>query len=409
MDNKLKRSDIEEQKLQQQDVDFINDSKAAMLSKTTPFANTLLYLLILFVIVMLVWAKIGQLDEVTRGMATVVPSSQIQIIQNLEGGIVTKILVKKGETVTKGQALAQLDKTQFSAQYREAHTKYITLLADIARLEAETQKQKQITFPAAVKQSPALVKYETALFDSKQENLKNTLQNLQGSYNLAQQELAILEPLAKKGVISQVELLRIKREVGALKTKIDTYEDEFYQTSLTELNQNKHQAAILAETLAALKDRMHRTTLYAPVTGIIKQIYANTVGGVIKSGHPIMEIVPLNDQLIVETKIKPSDIAFIKVGQKAKVKITAYDYAIYGGLDATVNHISADTTLDKSGKPFYEVDLITAKNYLGSKPGSFPIIPGMTASVDILTGKKPMLTYLLKPLFRAKEKAMRER
>jgi adhesin transport system membrane fusion protein len=190
---------------------------------------------------------------------------------------------------------------------------------------------------------------------------------------------------------------------------MDSYKDNFYESAFSELNQYKAEASVLAENLAALKDRMQRTTITSPVDGIIKQIYFNTIGGVIEPAKPIMEVVPLNDKLIIEAHILPKDIAFIKAGQDAKVKITAYDYSIYGGLDATVTHVSADTSMDPRGNPYYEVDLTTDKNYFGSKKGSLPIMVGMTAQVDIITGKKPVLNYLLKPFLKAKEKAMRER
>jgi len=405
----INQSQLEEMRLLQEDVDFVRDSKAAMLAKSTPLANVLLCILLIFLAAAFAWSRMAKLDEVTRGMGKVVPASQVQIIQNLEGGILSKISVQEGDNVKKGQILVQLDDTRFSAQYKQGHAKYVALLANIARLDAETENKTHITFPPEVAKNPELVAQETTLFNSKTRLLKNTLANLGHSYKIAVHELNITKPLVKQGVMSKIELLRIQREVNAIKTRMDSYKDNFYETELSALNSNRAEASVLAENLAALKDRMQRTTIYSPVDGVIKQMYFNTIGGVIEPAKPILEVVPLNDNLIIEAHILPKDIAFIKKGQDAKVKITAYDYSIYGGLDAKVTHVSADTSMDVRGSPYYEVDLTTDKNYLGSKKGSLPIMAGMTAQIDIITGKKPVLNYLLKPFLKAKEKAMRER
>jgi adhesin transport system membrane fusion protein len=405
----INQAPLEEMRLQQEDVDFVRDSRAAMLAKSTPLANVLLAILVLFLLAAVIWLQLAKLDEVTRGMGKVVPASEVQIIQNLEGGILSKIFVQEGDSVTKGQVLTQLDDTRFAAQYKQGYTKYASLLATIARLTAETENKSHIIFPPEVTKNLALVRRETNLFNSERQLLKNTLFNLEHSYKIAVHELNITKPLVKQGVMSKIELLRIQRDVNAIKTRMDSYKDNFYESAFSELNQYKAEASVLAENLAALKDRMQRTTITSPVDGIIKQIYFNTIGGVIEPAKPIMEVVPLNDKLIIEAHILPKDIAFIKAGQDAKVKITAYDYSIYGGLDATVTHVSADTSMDPRGNPYYEVDLTTDKNYFGSKKGSLPIMVGMTAQVDIITGKKPVLNYLLKPFLKAKEKAMRER
>jgi adhesin transport system membrane fusion protein len=405
----ISRAQLEEMQLRQEDVDFIRDSKAALLARSTPLANVALYILVIFLLAGLIWARVAKLDEVTRGIGKIVPASQVQVIQNLEGGILSNIYVKEGDTVEKGQMLAQLDDTLFAAQYKQGYAKYITLLASIARLEAETQHKSQITFPSEVQNEPKLISQETKLFNSKMRLLNNTMKNFQHSYKLAIRQLNITKPLVKQGVMSKIDLIHIQKEVSSIKTRMDSYKDDFYETEMTELNGKKAEASILAENLAALKDRMRRTTIKSPVTGIVKQIYTNTLGGVIKPAEPIMEVVPLNDNLVVEAHVQPKDIAFIKIGQDAKVKVTAYDYAIYGGLEGKVTHVSADTSMDPRGNSFYEVTIKTDKNYFGSKVGSLPIMPGMTAQVDIITGKKPVMYYLLKPLLRAKEKAMRER
>lgn len=400
---------LEEMRLQQEDIDFVRDSRAAALAKSTPLANVLLFVLTAFIIISIIWLRLSKIDEVTRGMGRVIPASQVQIIQNLEGGILAKLFVQEGDTVKKGQILAQLDDTRFAAQYKQSYAQYIALLASIARLEAETENKTDITFPPEVTKNPKLIAQEKNLFKFKMRLLRNTLRNLEHNYKFAVHELNITRPLAKQGVMSKIELLRAEREVNSAQTKIDSYKDNFYETELSELNKNKDEIEALKENLTALKDRMQRTTIRSPVNGIVKQIYFNTIGGVIEPAKPIMDIVPLNDKLIVEAQILPKDIAFIKRGQDAKVKITAYDFSIYGGLDATVTHVSADTSTDPRGNPYYEVDLATHKTYLGDKENSLPIMAGMTAQVDIITGKKPVLYYLLKPFLKAKEKAMRER
>lgn len=380
-----------------------------MLATTTPYAKWTLYSIALFIVVALNWLVFTNVDEVTRGMGKIVPYSQVQIIQNLEGGILEKIFVREGDIVKKQQVVAKLNDMLFVSQYQQSYAKYLTLLARIARLEAETTNKPVIAFPAEVLGETKLIAQEQNLFKSKVDLLRNSIQNLQENYRLAKQELEITEPLVKQGVISQVELLRLQRQISEIQTRIDSFKDNFYESELAQLNEDRDDARVLTESLAALKDRMERTLVRSKVDGIVKQIYVNTVGGVIKPGEPIMEIVPMNDKLVVEAMLRPSDIAFVHVGQKALVKITAYDYSIYGGLNAKVTNISADTSSDQKGNSFYEVQLETDKNYLGSKRGSLPIITGMTVMVDIITGKRSVMHYILKPILRAKEKALRER
>ncbi|MCK4869556.1 MAG: HlyD family type I secretion periplasmic adaptor subunit [Gammaproteobacteria bacterium] len=403
------RSAIGKERLEREDIDFIADSRAAVLVKSTPLASIILYSLLAFIIIAFIWAKFGKLDEVTRGVGKVVPSSHVQIIQNLEGGILARIYVHEGDLVKKGQKLAQLDETRFTAQYREAHARYLALLVAATRLTAEVASKNKIEFPQAVFKDKALVVRERALFVSRRMALQHALRNLRKNYRYAQHELNIIKPLVKEGVMSKIELLRIQRDVVAIKHKIDTVYDGYHEKAQTELTRTRADLSVITEKLAALKDQKVRTTVRSAIIGVIKQIYINTLGGVVKPGMPIMEVVPLNDKLLIEARIKPADIAFIKAGQKALIKITAYDYAIYGGVKARVITVSADTSVDERGNSYYEVTLKTDKNYLGKKKGVFPIIPGMTASVDILTGKKSVLSYLLKPILRAREKALRER
>lgn len=406
---KLDPAAIDELRLQLEDIDFINDSRTAMLAKTTPYAKWALYIVAVFIIVALSWFIFANVDEVARGMGKVVPYSQVQIIQNLEGGILEKVLVREGDAVKRQQVVAKLDDTTFASQYQQSYAKHITLLASIARLEAETTNKTAIDFPKEVLSDPKLVIQENNLFKSKMDLLKNSIRNLQENYRLAQKELDITAPLVKQGVLSQVELLRLQRTISEIQTRIDSFKDNFYETESSALDKDRDDARVLSESLAALRDRMDRTFIRSPVDGVVKQIIVNTIGGVVKPGEPIMEIVPVHDKLVIEVVLNPSDIAFVHVGQKALVRITAYDYSIYGGLHAKVTNISADTSNDQKGNSFYEVKLETDKSYLGSKVGALPIMPGMTASVDIITGKRSVMHYILKPILRAKEKALRER
>lgn len=400
---------VNEARLQQEDIDFIKDSKAAMLATTSPYTKWTLYIIVTFFIIIFTWSNCTNIDEVSRGIGKIVPYSQVQIMQNLEGGILEKIFVREGETVKKQQVVAKLDDTLFASQYKQGYNKYLSLLATIARLEAETNHQSTIKFPPEIANNDKLTQQQNILFKSKIALLQNTVQNLQKNHALVQKEINITEPMVKQGVLSQIELLRLQRQLSEIKSKIDSVQDNFYENELSELNKSRDDATILSASLAALKDRMERTLIRSQIDGIVKQIHINTVGGVIKPGEPIMEIVPIHDKLVVEAMLRPSDIAFVHPGQRALVKVTAYDYSIYGGLKATVTNVSADTNIDQRGNSFYEVTLETDKNYLDSKKGTLPIMPGMTTVVDIVTGKRSVMHYILKPILRAKEKALRER
>ena len=405
----INQADIERTKLEIDDIDFVEDSKAALVAKNAPLMTATLLIIGLLFLVGIIWATFSNLDEISQGVGKVVPFSQIQIIQNLEGGVLSNMHVKEGQIVQKGQILAQLDDTVFASQYRESYAKWVSLQATIARLVAQTEKKTSINFPPEVLKDQELVKHETDLFNSQLESVKEGLENLRHTYELAEEELNIVSPLVARGAISKVEVLRLQRELLSIKTRIDSYDNQVREQYFTDLNKAQENSNILAEGLTGLKDRMKRTTLFSPVYGVVKNIYLNTIGGVLKSGVPLMEVVPLNDQLIIEARVRPADIGFITIGQKAKVKITAYDYSVYGDLTGVVTNIGADTIMDERGNSYYEVTVKTDKNYLGKKNGKFPIIPGMTAIVDIITGKKSIMTYVLKPIIRAKEEAMRER
>ncbi|QDP72542.1 HlyD family type I secretion periplasmic adaptor subunit [Legionella israelensis] len=369
------------------------------------FGHIILWTSVLFIAAALIWAYYAKLDEVTTGSGKVIPSSEIQVIQNLEGGIVEKIMVSEGDIVKKGQTLMQIDNTLFMATYNEALKKMTALELEIIRLNALMQN-KPLSIPQKyIKSSPNLVQVAEALDKSK----KQELEQMNKALALAERELKLTRPLVSRGAVSEVEVLRLERTINELKGKIS----EFKSKALERLNQARSELLALKEAHMADKDRVTRTTVRSPVKGIINRIKINTIGGVIKPGMDIIEIVPLEDTLLIEAKIRPGDIGFIHPGQKAMVKISAYDFSIYGGLEGKVEQISADTiTEEKSNnkeESFYVIRVRTEKNHLGTEKNPLPIIPGMLATVDILTGEKTVLEYILKPIIKAQKTALRER
>jgi membrane fusion protein, adhesin transport system len=368
------------------------------------FAHVILWASALFIVVAILWANYAILDEVTSGQGKVIPSSQIQVIQNLEGGIIKQIFVKEGEIVKKGQVLMQIDNTRFMSSYSEAEKKINALQLEIIRLNAEINNTPPV-FPEELKKNhPNMVSDQMSLYQSRM----NELNQLKISLELAEKELNMTRPLLKNGSVSPVEVIRLDRTVSEIKGNIDKFKSD----ELDKLNKARGDLSALMEANKADKDRLTRTTVRSPVYGIIKQIKATTIGGVVQPGNDIIEIVPLEDTLLIEAKIRPSDIGFIHAGQKAMVKITAYDFSIYGGLEGEVEQISADTIVDETDKKnesFYVIRVRTYQNHLGTKAKPLPIIPGMQATVDILTGEKSVLEYILKPIIKAKQSALRER
>lgn len=409
--DELKHIQEQQKELLKDDLDYADDCQAALTDEKLPWANSILYLFLGFIFIFLVWAYFDEIDTRTQGTGQVIPSKNIQLIQSLEGGIIAEILVKEGDIVKKNDVLVKMDDTIFKASYKENLARYDALQVRLARLTAESENQTTIDFPPElIKSNPKLVKDETALFQSRVDDFHTTVAHLKENLDLAQQELHIKEPLVKEGVISQVELLTVKRTVVTLQGQLEDVQSKYYKDTLEELTKTKAELGVLEESIRGYKDRLNRTVIRSPVYGTVKNILVNTIGGVVRPGENIMEIVPLDDTLLIKTRISPKDIGFIHPGQKAVVKFTAYDFSIYGGLDGVVENISADTIYDeKLRETFYEVKIRTHKNYLGPEWNPLPIIPGMIAEVSIITGKKTLLQYLLKPILRAKENAMSER
>jgi adhesin transport system membrane fusion protein len=334
----------------------------------------------------------------------------VQIIQNLEGGILSEMKVREGDIVQKDQVLLRIDDTRHNSSFREGRSRYLALLAASLRLKAETEGTR-LSFPSEIERdAPDLVKYEANLYHSRLNGLEVSLASLRQSLQLTTDELHIMEPLVARGATSEVDVLRLRRQVNEIKGSIDDKRNKFRADALTELNKIKADLDSVKENNVASSDKVARTIVRSPMNGIVKKVNVTTVGGIIQPGMDILEVVPIENNLKVEAQVKPSDIAFLRPGQKAIVKITAYDFSIYGGLPATLEQISADTLTDeKKNESFYRIQVRTNTNFLGSTEKPLPIIPGMVASVEILTGKKTVLDYLLKPFLKAKEKSLRER
>ena len=449
---------------------FVDDGAAAVLLNTPTRARILLWSCFLFFMSAIVWAWWAKLDEVTSGQGKVIPSRQLQVIQNLEGGIVKAVLVKEGDVVQEGQELLQIDDTRFRSDFREREQELISLKGDVARLQAEMESvvvnrdgqkpwreqivigEHPITFiEGFAKVFPEEARRQQLTKDEHINNLNNQLfimaqqieqkeneiveinskiRTLSRSVDLAAQELSMNRPLAKEGIVPQVELIKLERQVNEMSGELENTRLllpkqnsllkeailkridvalKFRVDSQKELEEKRSKLAQVTEGQVGLKDRVARTSVVSPVKGTIKTIKVNTVGGVVQPGMDLVEVVPLEDNLLVEAKVLPKDIAFLRPGLPAIVKITAYDFAIYGGLKGTLEHISADTIQDDKGNAFYLVRVRTEKSYLGDSKKPLPIIPGMMANVDIITGKKSVLDYLLKPILRARYTALHER
>ncbi|MFK8258134.1 HlyD family efflux transporter periplasmic adaptor subunit [Erwinia sp. AnSW2-5] len=357
-----------------------------------------------------VWAHFAILDEVTVGTGKVTPLSRAQVIESLDGGIVDQLNVHEGNIVEKGQVLAKLDPTRFQSNFGEAASRARTLRGSAERLTAELTGAP-LKFSAETLKEPDLVARETQLFQSRRRNLQETVSNLEQSKKLVQDELRMTQPLVAKGAAGEVEVIRLRRQVAELQGKIDEARNDYAVRAREEQVKNNADLDAQLQVMTGKEDQLTRATIYSPVRGIVKDIQVTTVGGVLQPGGKLMEIVPLEDQLLIETRINPRDIAYIRPGLPATVKVTAYDSSIYGDLHGEVETVSPDTLQDevKRDQYYYRVYVRTDKAELTNKAGrKFPIVPGMVANVEIKTGQKSVMDYLIKPLNKVKE-SMRER
>lgn len=414
MISKIFRRNEAEAALAPGDAAFMNDIQESLLAQTTPGSKLVLYLILGVVVSGLVWASYARVEEITQAEARIISMSREQVIQSLEGGILAHMYVREGAVVEKGEVLLKIDPTRARSSYREALSKVIGLRASITRLRAEAY-QTPLDFDDMVKQDPSLVAQETQAFNARQRALNESVSALERSHTLTMREIRMAEPLAAKGLMSEVELLRMQRQANDIQSQIVERTNKFRADANSELSRMEMELGQTNENLVGRADIVDRTTVTAPVRGTVKNVRVNTIGGVIQPGENILEIVPLEEQLLVEGKIRPSDVAFLHPGLPATVKITAYDYAIYGGLKGVVQYISPDTLKDdqkaaagRADDTYYRVLVLTDSSTLETGGKSLPIIPGMLASMEIRTGEKTILDYLLKPVFKARE-AFRER
>jgi adhesin transport system membrane fusion protein len=437
-------------RMQAEDVDLTTDIRTSILAQSPRGGRAIIWVTFALFFIFLIWAYFSNIEQVTRGEGKVIPSSQIQIVQNLEGGILSEIMVDVGELVKKDQMLLRIDETRFSSSFQQNRSKYLSFMARAARLLSEANGTDYNVPQEVVDEKPEIGVREQELFESRRREFQSSMDILQEQISqrkheyrelttkleeltrtnaLLQKELELTRPLVSQGAVSEVEVLHLERQASQMQGEIETIKQTipkaqsrlqetqlglrenklaFFNKAKTELNEVLAELEEVSASAIALKDRLRRTNVRSPVTGTINRLLVNTVGGVIQPGMDLVEIVPLEDTLVVEARIKPADIAFLRPDQEAKVKFTAYDFTIYGGLHARLEHISADSITDEQGNSYYLVRLRTDRNYLGLETNPLPIIPGMVASVDILTGEKTILAYLLKPVLRAKYMALRE-
>ena len=417
--------------MQHSDFAFANDIRAAAELRTPKTSRMLLFSTLGLLIVGIVWANFAILDEVKRGNGRVIPSRQTQVVQTLEGGIVGIILVREGDIVNQGEALMRIDDTKFASEFGEVRERRAAMAARVARLEAEVQGLAQVKFPPDVAQIVSnAVAAETSVFETRARKLAQDIDVLAQQEATATEtmkylnrELELTRKLYEQRVVPEIEMLRLERQgadtrgkLADAQSRIANIKAAFRAQADEDLAKSKGDLAVLEENIKSAQDRVRRTELKAPVYGIINKLNVTTVGAVVQPGANVMDIIPLDDSLLVEGRIRPQDIAFIRPNQEAVVKITAYDSSVYGSLKGKVERISADTIIEEKkeqagerNETFYRVMIRTDKNHLGTEEHPLPIIPGMVTTVDILTGHKSVLDYLLKPILKARERALRER
>lgn len=435
------------------DLKYMSYSSEAILKQSPMVARLLLWVIAAFIVIMLVWAHFATVDEFTRGEGKIVPSSDIQVVQNLEGGILADLMVSEGDIVESGQPLMQIDDTIFASSFEERALQVEQLTIKAARLRAEANNTGFDEELALLQGpfDPELILSERTFYQSRHQQYRDQLDVLEqkisqkkqelssvqsnrksiaASYRLLSRELKVTKPLVEEGAVSQVELLRLERQANDLKGELEraviaiprleseldearknreAYAQSFANESRGELNDVMGELGRITQGNKALKDRVNRTVVRSPKKGTVKQLKVKTIGGVIQPGMDLVEIVPFDDSLLVDARVLPADIAFIHPEQSAMVKFTAYDFSIHGGLPAKVTRISPDTIQDEEGVSYYQVRLETSSSDFGLGQERLPIIPGMTVQVDIMTGQKTILDYLLKPILKTKELAFRER
>lgn len=432
------------------ETDFMDQLEAAARMKPTKASNIMLWSITAMIVLFILWASFARIEELTRGQGQVVPTKEIQTVQSLEGGLLQELLVEQGDRVTKGQVLMRLSDVMFSSEERGAEAKADSLKLKIARLEAEASGKDFKPSDDLMKKAPGIAQNEQALYHSRQQELKNAvsiledklrtvkadideaqaqINRLSSSRSSLQQELSITREMVAKKAVSKLEQLRLEREVNdasgqiraqqerinGLRADLSATEkqkndqmDRFRSQALTELSDVKTQIAQLGESLKSIGDRVSRTELRAPVDGVVNNIAVRTIGGVIEPAQKLIEIVPVDSALKIIARISPNDIAFLRVGQKVKIKITAYDAQRYGSLDGKLVRIGAGSVTDREGNVFFEIEVHTDKNHLGTEKSPLPVTPGMVADTEVVTGKRTIMEYVLKPFLQVRDRALTE-
>lgn len=434
-----------------QDNDFMSELEAATRMRPATSATLMLFSIMGLVVFGVIWAGFSRVEEITRGEGQVVPTQEIQVVQSLEGGILAELLVREGETVEKDQILLRISDVQFSSEERGTEARFLSLEAKKARLQAEAEG-KAFEVPAEVQEkSPQIGENERALYKSRQRELTNAYEILDDRINkasaeiaeinaeinhlyqnrkLLQEELRITRDMVAKRAVPKLEQIRLERELTDVNGKInslaekkkgleselevakkerESQEDKFRSQALGELNEVEAEISGLREELKSIGDRVYRTELRSPVDGVVNNIALTTIGGVVEPAMRLVEIVPLDDELKIIARVPPDDIAFLRPEQDVKVKVTAYDPQKYGALDGKLKRIGANSVTDREGNIFFEIEVRTDKNYMGTEDNPLPITPGMVAETEVITGKRTILEYMLKPVLRARDRAFTER
>lgn len=437
--------------MEKDDLDFMSDLEAATNLRPSRASKLFLWTVAGLFCWAVIWAAVSEVDERVRGMGQVMPSSDIQVVQSLEGGILAEILVAEGATVKKDQVLLRIDDIQFASEGRGIEAQMMGLKAKQARLKAEATGSAFVLDPAIAKKYPDIAENEEKLYKSRQDELKAALDiiaaevreaeanlsevkasigKLARSRDLLQKELGITRKLVEKKAQPEIEAIRLERELnevaGDLATAVQSQQSlearldgarkkegekksAVKSQALGELNEVEAKIAAIGENLKSVEDKVRRTELKSPVDGIVHKINVKTVGGVIEPAKKLVEIVPGDDDLMIRAKISPTDVAFLRPGQDVRVSITAYDPQIYGTMNGKLERISADTVEDGEGNVFFEIDVRTEKNHLGDPSAPLPIAPGMQSETEVIVGKRTILTYLLKPVLRTKDRAFTEK
>lgn len=390
---------------------FLSAIAAAQVDEKLPRVTWVLYLLLALVIAFVAWAAWAEVDEIARAEGRIVPDGRDQVIASLEAGLLGEMMVREGDQVKKGQPIVRLDPTRVEASQNESELRRKAITATVARLRAEATGGA-LVFPPELKDSKGLRAAETEAFESRRRLMDDSLAGANRSIALVQRELEVAQRMSAQGLMSNVEVMRLTRQVSDMQGSRTERINRFRQEVSAELVRLQNELAMLDEQLVVRNDQMERTTLTSPVDGIVKRVHMNTVGGVVGGGTPIMEISPMGGRLLVEARVRPRDIGFVSVGQGAEVKLSGYDYNVWGGLHGSVHFISPDALGDAdkgADASYYRTIIVSERNELRPRRGQpLPLIPGMAATVEIKTGQRSVLSYLLRPMMKSRE-ALRER